>query len=336
MLVVGLNSLFNFLLVQPGLSRSIFHEATGGDYECVILGASHGSYGIATDVVEENIGMKTMNMCMGGEYMRDAYHALKYSMKYNNLKTVVLDIDYQYLVNYHKESILHNAVYHAYPNGLDKVEYYKDKILAEDYRGTFLRWTNFWQCYYMIPKTVKKKTSKAYRDYDSSVVSMNKDDTYKGEGFIYRSKNAKKEKTEGISWNQNKVSASEVSFINKIIDLCKKNNMQIILTTVAVDPVSVAKNPENYSGAHDYIKKLADQKEVSYYDFNYANFDQYARSTDDFWDMEGHMYGESAEHFSVVYGQVLSEAVHGTLDVNKYFGTDLKKIYASVEVTKQK
>lgn len=334
-LVVGLNSLFNFLLVQPGLSQTIFYETKQGGYDCVVLGASHGSYGIATDVLSEKLGVKTMNMCMGGEYMRDAYHELKYAMKYNDLKTVVLDIDYQYLVNYHEESILHNSIYNAFPNGLDKLEYYKDKILAEDYRGTFLRWTNFWQCYYMIPKTVKKKTSQAYKECDPSVTSMNKNDTYKGNGFIYRSKDAKKGKSDAISWNQSSVSSSEVSFVNKIIDLCKDNNIQIFLTSIAVDPVSVAKNPDNYKGAHDYIKKIADKKAVPYYDFNYANFDKYSRSTEDFWDMEGHMYGDTAEKFSAVYGEVLYQAVHGTLNESEYFGTDLKSIYASVQVPKQ-
>ena len=43
-LVILLNSLLNFMLVQPGLARTMFYEVKKQDYECLVLGASHGSY----------------------------------------------------------------------------------------------------------------------------------------------------------------------------------------------------------------------------------------------------------------------------------------------------
>ena len=77
MLVIVINSLCNYLLIQPGLSRTMFYEAKKQDYQCMVLGASHGSYGIDPVTLEEETGYQVMNMCMGGEYMYDSYYILK-------------------------------------------------------------------------------------------------------------------------------------------------------------------------------------------------------------------------------------------------------------------
>ena len=42
-LVTAINQFLNYALVQPGLGRTMFYECKNNDYECLILGASHGS-----------------------------------------------------------------------------------------------------------------------------------------------------------------------------------------------------------------------------------------------------------------------------------------------------
>lgn len=162
------------MLVQPGLTRVMFHELETTNPDCLVLGTSHGSYGIATDELESGLDAGAMNMCIGGEYMIDAYYTLQYAIKISSPKVVVLDIDYQYLINRHDESILFHQVYNGYPDSLLKVSYFFSRIAKEEYRGAFLKWTNYWQCYYMIDKTVAKKLSDDYKEYSPDVVSMDK------------------------------------------------------------------------------------------------------------------------------------------------------------------
>ena len=145
-LVLVLNNLLNFMLVQPGLTRVMFHELETTNPDCLVLGTSHGSYGIATDELESGLDAGAMNMCIGGEYMIDAYYTLQYAIKISSPKVVVLDIDYQYLINRHDESILFHQVYNGYPDSLLKVSYFFSRIAKEEYRGAFLKWTNYWQC----------------------------------------------------------------------------------------------------------------------------------------------------------------------------------------------
>lgn len=327
-LVFLINQLLNYMLVQPGLARTIFYECRQGGYECVLLGASHGSYGYSTEEISEKLGLKTMNMCMGGEYMNDAYYVLKYAMEHNKIKVVILDIDYQYLVNQHDESILFNSVYNAYPNGFSKLPYFADRMAWEEFRGTFLRWTNYWQCYYMIDQTIEKKRSAAYRNYSPEVVSMNPYDTYRGNGFIFRDKAYEKSMTSCIEWDEQKVSQDECKYIKKIVNLCKKNDIQIVFTSICQDPETIAAQAEKFAGADRYIRNMAQELEVPYLNFNCLKFQVFERTTDDFYDREGHMYGETAEQFSSIMGQVVHETLAGTCDENMYFDTDMQRLYS--------
>lgn len=329
MLVIAANSLLNYLLVQPGLSRTIFYECRQNKNECIILGASHGSYGLSTEEIEKAVGITTLNMCMGGEYMCDAYYVLKYAVKHNRLRAVILDIDYQYLINKHDESILFNNIYNAYPNSVGKLGYFWAKMAREEYRGTFLRWTNYWQCYYMIDKTVAKKRSEAYKNYSAEVVSMNPYDTYKGKGFIYRSSDYKKSETSCLEWNAQKVDSDECGYIRKIAKLCKEKQIQLVFTTVCQDPETVAAQAEKFAEADEFIRSLAEELDVPYLNFNCLKFNVFERSPADFYDREGHMYGETARRFSEIYGRAVQETLTGTFEEDKYFNTELCSLYAA-------
>lgn len=331
LVVVLLNNLLNFMLVQPGLSRIMFHELQTQKPDCIILGASHGSYGLSTDELDSGLGVNTMNMCIGGAYMIDAYYTLQYAVKTGSPKVVILDIDYQYLINRHEESILFHQVYNGYPKCSEKIRYFFARIAKEEYRGAFLKWTNYWQCYYMIDKTVEKKCSKAYREYSPSVVSMDQNDIYEGKGFINKSRKASKAKTSGLEWDESKISRSECDYMKKIVALCRERNIDILFTTVVQDPRTLASQTEKFAAADSYIRNLAEELNVEYYNFNYLTFDAFDRDESDFWDREGHMYGDTAKAFSVVYAEVISKAVEGTLQKEIYFGERLNEIYQGVE-----
>ena len=64
--------------------------------------------------------------------------------------------------------------------------------------------------------------------------------------------------------------------------------------------------------------------------FNYLTFEAFDREEGDFWDREGHMYGDTAKRFTKVYAEVLKKALAGSLKKSDYFGEDLKEIYKDV------
>lgn len=61
--------------------------------------------------------------------------------------------------------------------------------------------------------------------------------------------------------------------------------------------------------------------------FNRLKFDVLDRTTDDFYDKEGHMYGDMAEKFSAVGGKAVKEAIDDTLNEEDYFDNDMSNLY---------
>ena len=62
-LVIVINKLLNFMLIQPGLARTVFYESSKGGYDVIALGASHGTYGVDADELSDTMGGKAINMC---------------------------------------------------------------------------------------------------------------------------------------------------------------------------------------------------------------------------------------------------------------------------------
>lgn len=110
----------------------------------------------------------------------------------------------------------------------------------------------------------------------------------------------------------------------------QKNDIQIVFTTVTQDPRTVAQYAEKFAQADSYIRNLAQKLNVEYYNFNYLTFEAFDREEGDFWDREGHMYGDTAKRFTKVYAEVLKKALAGSLKKSDYFGEDLKEIYKDV------
>ena len=138
------NSIFNFALVLPGLTRVILHELDANDdYKCVILGTSHGSYGIDADIVSQQSDKKTLNLCIGGEYLQDSYYLLKKVFETNHPDTIVFDMDYDYLFNIPRSTISGSSIYNLYPFSLDKLFYFKDKALGMEYRAALFPWMDY-------------------------------------------------------------------------------------------------------------------------------------------------------------------------------------------------
>ena len=119
-------------------------------------------------------------------------------------------------------------------------------------------------------------------------------------------------------------------YIEKMVELCRKNDIQIVFTTVTQDPRTVAQYAEKFAQADSYIRNLAQKLNVEYYNFNYLTFEAFDREEGDFWDREGHMYGDTAKRFTKVYAEVLKKALAGSLKKSDYFGEDLKEIYKDV------
>ena len=69
------NFLMNLALVEPsymGINYRVLKEE--GPFDILLFGTSHGQSGIVPEKLEQETGMKTMNLCVAGEYAKDSYY----------------------------------------------------------------------------------------------------------------------------------------------------------------------------------------------------------------------------------------------------------------------
>jgi len=324
------NSIFDFALVPPGLTRVILHDLeSNDDYKCIILGTSHGSYGIDADIVSQESGIKTMNLCIGGEYLQDSYYLLKEAFLTNNPETVVIDVDFQYLINVPKNSVAANFIYNSYPNSFNKLSYFKDKIVEMQYCAALFPWMDYRNNFTDVKNIIKTKQSPAYINFSANAVVMELQDQYYGNGFIYRkhTDNLKNDTLADMAWDESNVDQQSIEYLKKIIDLCNLNNAKIIMMTMPVSIETISNSVNGYDNAYTYLSKLAKDNNIEYYNFSLVKKSVFPRSIEDYWDYDGHLYGDAAQRFSVVLGDFFKDAKDGNVGISNYLYDSVRDIH---------
>lgn len=156
-----------------------------------------------------------------------------------------------------------------------------------------------------IKSNIKLKMSKAYRDYDiSAVIDKDAYGEYKGKGFYYRTQRADdKGQFEPFVWDENDVGKTPLKYFQKIVEFCKKNNIELTCVTTTITPKAALDGVSEETGR--WFANLCSQNGVRYIDFNLVSLDELERTDDDFADWEGHMMGWMAEKYSEVLAKVI-------------------------------
>ena len=313
-----INSMLNFMLIPSCLTRVILHElVSSNDYKCVVLGTSHGEYGIDADIVSGQSGKKTINLCIGGEYLQDSYYLLKKVFETNHPDTIVFDMDYDYLFNIPRSAISGSSIYNLYPFSLDKLFYFKDKAMGMEYRAALFPWMDYRENFSNADNIIKTKLSSDYINYNPDTVNMVDNNEYEGRGHIYRERTNRTEKVDLVKFNEAGVDQASVNYFKKIVDLCKSNNTKIIMITTPVSVEQLNASMDEFDKAFTYLSKLAANNNIPYYNFNLVKDSVFPRSLQDY--NIGHLYGDAANRYSIALGKFLTDVEDGQLKVNDYF-----------------
>ena len=342
LLICLINVFLNTSLVQVGLTRFIVHDFDKDRYECVIFGQSHSSYGIDPATVEKQTGLKTMNMAVGGQYMMDLYYYVQHMYDEQNPKMVVLDLDYQYFIHVPNKTntIMSTLMYYNYPLSWRKIPYAWNKLENKEYRAALFPWMNHRNDIDIWYPILMNKLSAAYRDYNpATVTQIEKCDTYKGRGFISRDRSFVKDECKvGILWDEASVDyKTSVEYFKKIVKYCEEKGSQVVLITTPINPQTLIESDQEYNQIEQYMDNMADSVGLPYYNFNIARYSVFRRTNDDYWDYDGHMYGDTAERYSKFLGKFLKKLYDGEeIDTSKYFYKDIFKMRKAYESDKIK
>lgn len=333
--LVVIIALCDFLFAKTGYINYILRQADSDkvNYDEFVLGASHARCAIDPEYIEEKQGITVLNMSVPGETIKDSYYLLQELDRNNNVKRIVLDIDYNYWFGELGEGCFAEAfMYNQYSWGTPvKWRYLLENPQYLDIRNAFTKKYVYETNIASVKLNVKQKISDDYKK--ANIYSLDTSDAggpYKGKGFFalplplgnpVGEEYVKKQ----MGIEQQDINPYPEKYFRKLVRYCKNNNIELICVTSPITPGSMKRL--NIDVAYGKLTTLFNELGVQYYDCNLLRYDVLQRKDEDYIDKEGHMGGELAEHYSDVLSDILNKHENGTLKLEDYMYDSYDELY---------
>lgn len=315
----------NYLLVDDtgSYTRLMMHELYENEenIDTLFLGSSHCFRAYDPELFTELTGKTAFNLGSSSQHFDTSYYLLREAAKYNDIKTVYLDMHYKFLfINKELRDLVQANIISDYMKpSLNKLEFLTRVSGPEHYTNRMLPFRRNWQKLADIPylrDVWSKKQTEAYKNYDPIV---NEHQYYVGKGFVYSEEEFD---AESVTWWDKFPSAAEElngdgaytnSCIQNIVEFCRENDIRLIFVTApSFEKYLDAIAP--YDAAYGYIKNMAEQYGVPYWDFNLCRKERLYLSDEYFLDVD-HLNGKGAEAVT----ELLARLDSGQVSVDEYF-----------------
>lgn len=336
---VFLMSLCDYLFAPSGYIRFILHEvnSTQEDYDTIILGSSHGRSAINPEKIDEQLGWNTINYSIPGSTVKDSYYLLKEACEKNDVKRVIMDVDYQYWFSGQpKGEFGEPFIYTQMKFSKAKLEYMLDNMSTMDIRNFVSKRCNYKCSLSTIKNNLILKSKASYKNYEIEGADVrDADGPYIGRGFFSRHVSGYEPGGEWViqHWagrENGGLDMDVVSYFGRMKEYCDDNGIELICITSPITPSSM-KRLGMSKVYQTFESDLFNAWNVPYYDFNLAKMSVLPRTDKDYGDLEGHMGGNLAEQYSTMLGKLLKDKEAGTLDSNSYFYSSYNEMYQNME-----
>ena len=96
------------------------------------------------------------------------------------------------------------------------------------------------------------------------------------------------EKSKRVCFEENPITDEIITYLIKIIDFCKKNEIELTLFTSPITDCELH-NFENYDIWGNQIRNLATENGINYYDFNLCKTEYLDLSDEHYWRDNNHL-----------------------------------------------
>ncbi len=285
-----------------------------GKLDTLVIGSSHALRSIKPTVLNEKLNTKAYNLSSPLMSMYGRYVMLEKEINRNPIKTVYLEISYNALTLDKKNLGLEGDLYvlGRLDNVFERINFFTNAFTPDEYKKVFSDIIVRSKNSFSIHNTIEQYETFGYL----SMLSNNQllsDET--------------KEKIKNTKVLDTKIKEESLNYFDKIIKLCKKNDIRVILVVTPVTERMILE----YSNLDDIFSQyidLAKKYNCEYYDFNLDKHRKklYSEETS-FYDIT-HMSDSGAEIFSNRLAEIIKDVDRGN-NVSNYFlnsYTELKKI----------
>ena len=317
----------NYLAVDDSQSytRLTMHELYENteNIDTVFIGASHCFRAYNPKLFSELTGKTSFNLGSSAQHYDTTYYLLKEAARYNDIRTVYLDMTYKFLFipREGQDLVQANIISDYMHMSWNKLQFITATSEAKHYTNRLLPFRREWQKLGdlgYLREVWGKKQTEAYGSY--APVTREKE-YYAGRGFVCSEEELD---AEAITWWDNFTPIADdmtgetdymLSYIEKIVEFCRERGIRLIfVASPYLERYLEQVGP--YDQACGYIQELADKYGVPYLDFNLCKKEYLDLEADSFLDVD-HLNGKGAEAVTRLLARLDSDPYH----VDEFFNT---------------
>lgn len=230
-----------------------------GTLDTLVVGASYAKRGIVPAELDKILGTSTYNLAHADMTMQARYEMLKKEIARNPVKLVFVEVSMDSLNLKPYDTTREGDLY--------TIARLESPIERQKYAFTAFAPINYgWLYYQLISRGFTDLKYWTQGDYISESVSHNRGYAPFNEKKHYKAKLSPQHEYHTQIREQYRY-AKNVKYLNKIIELCSKNDIQLILIEVPMSEVSIARYA-NLQEVHDYYAQIASEQGIGFMDFN--------------------------------------------------------------------
>lgn len=272
LLVIGIDSFMGFLL-EPnsyyGYYANYDYKQQKGNFDTIFLGSSWTFFDYNTEVYDALTGSHSFNAGTAVQHYTDSYYYLKQLTAENPIKKVYLNVSHnklQYPTSGISSAIVwdrlhwNNRLIAALSTGdLNDLKY-----LLYSYRYP----DNLRLSY--LSENLSKKLTKEYLSHeaDRTAGQYHQSNGYVSGNLKIVSGNNRDFTLTDTHWDEEQIDASALRYLNKIVQLCKEQDITLTLVSVPFSTGYLQATDTNYEDFNAYMNSFAEDNALPYYDFN--------------------------------------------------------------------
>ncbi|MFT5875750.1 MAG: hypothetical protein ACI8WT_004747 [Clostridium sp.] len=223
LITTALNSIFILKTNHRSKLLAGLYSNTKDQYDVVLLGSSHMNAAIDPNILWNEHGITSYNYATGGQPIDVTYYMLKEVLKKHKNPIVVVDLYYLCLLDqFGNEGYVRNA--------MDNLKFSANKVDAIISSTPRNQWIN-----YLFPIFKYHDRWKALTENDFNFEPL---DTYYQKGFDAGRTSFEKENTSAADTSTTEIGDIQPKaeeYLNKIIELSKKEGFKLVFTNVPYD-----------------------------------------------------------------------------------------------------
>lgn len=279
------------------------------DIDILVCGASHVSHGIDARIADKKFNQNIFNSGTSSQSINSTYAIIKQAIKQYDIKKIFLETDYQISCIPVPDELKMTT------KDFLVMDFLRDKKIKNDYIFESSSPRNLLNAYLPIgnykemclePKKIGKKIIYLFNGKYNQIDYKTKNTYYAGKGCLLD----KEFIPDGgfyatsLRGGVNPISSYWKDYVIKIINLCKKNDIELFFYTTPLSDFLLYQLG-NYEDYHNEMKSFLENLGYYFYDFNLCK-PEYSMSDSDFYD-DNHLNKYGIKKFTECFCSVFAE-----------------------------